>query len=496
MDPAISSDASFPIQPGPFAPTWDSLRQYRCPNWFRDAKFGIWAHWGPQSVPEFGDWYARNLYIQGNPQYAYHLAHYGHPSVFGYKDIVQLWKAENFDPVFLIDLYQKAGARYFVTQAVHCDNFDCWDSSYHRWNSLQMGPRKDIVGLWQKAASRAGLRFGVTEHHARSYSWFNTNKGADLSGPLAGVPYDGAQPENADFYFEKHDDTNYAYPRNPSAQFVHNWYMRMQDLVEKYDPDFFYTDGAIPFGAVGRSFVAGFYNHNIQHHGGRLEAVYTLKDMRAYDLQNGTSHGEFMPGIGVQDVERGVIEGIHAEPWQTDTCLGDWFYLKDKAYKPASMVIKMLVDIVSKNGNLLLNLPLRPDGSLDEKEMEILRGITAWMAVNSEAIYDTRPWAVFGEGPSQPAGGHFNEQEQNYSPEDFRFTQKDGWLYVFCLGWPAQSWILVKALAAGKVGVESVYLLGSGNVPEWKQEPAGLRVRFPDRQPCETAWVLKIRLKA
>ena len=187
-----TTSVQYPIPTGPFRPTWESLKQYRCPDWFRDAKFGIWAHWGPQSVAEEGDWYARNMYIQGSPQYQYHVAHYGHPSKFGYKDIIPLWRAEKWDPDRLMALYRKAGARYFVSQAVHCDNFDLWDSKFHKWNAVNMGPKRNVVGDWQKAARKLGLPFGVSEHLGYSRCWFQTSHGADKTGPFAGVPYDGA----------------------------------------------------------------------------------------------------------------------------------------------------------------------------------------------------------------------------------------------------------------------------------------------------------------
>ena len=202
----------------PFTPDWDSLKRYRCPDWFRDAKFGIWSHWGPQAVPEGGDWYARNLYVQDHPAHHLHLQKFGHPSKVGFKDVIPHWKAQNFDASQadrLMRLYQAAGARYFVSMGVHHDNFDLWNSKHHRWNAVNMGPKKDIVGLWAAAARDHGLRFGVSEHLERSYNWFNTNKGSDKEGPLAGVPYDGNDPRYADLYFPPHDDTNWAYPKNP-----------------------------------------------------------------------------------------------------------------------------------------------------------------------------------------------------------------------------------------------------------------------------------------
>ena len=207
--PVYADDPDYKIAEGPFEPTWQSLQSFQCPEWFRAAKLGFWAHWGPQAVPMYGDWYARNMYLEGSDKYRFHWRTYGHPSKFGFKDICAAWKAENFDPDALMQQYQQAGARYFVALAVHHDNFDCWDSKHHGWNSVNIGPQKDIVGLWKQAATRYGLHFGVTEHLERSYSWFNTNKLADKAGPYAGVPYDGASSQYADFYFPHHGDVSF-----------------------------------------------------------------------------------------------------------------------------------------------------------------------------------------------------------------------------------------------------------------------------------------------
>jgi len=495
MNQWFKSEIECNITEGPFQPEWDSLKQYQCPEWFRDAKFGIWAHWGPQAVPGAGDWYARQMYIEGHTQYKYHLEHYGHPSQFGYKDILQLWKAERFDPDGLIQLYKKAGARYFTALAVHHDNFGCWDSAWHRWNSVNFGPQKDIVGLWKEAALRHGLRFGVTEHLERSYSWFNTNKGSDREGPYAGVPYDGNDPAYADLYFEPHEDTSYSYPKNPPKAWQKLWYRRIKDLVEKYQPDLLYTDGAVPFGKVGLAMIANFYNFNLKTNGQRLEAVYTLKDMTWNDKIEKSYHGEYQDGIGVLDIERGVVDGIRPKPWQTDTCIGEWFYKKSARYKTDTTVIHMLIDIVSKNGNLLLNFPLRPDGTLDAEALAILQGIADWMAVNGEAIYCTRPWKVFGEGSVMATGGHFNENSIDYTSMDFRFTTRGDFLYAFFMAWPEDGCLNVKSLAADGQNekVESVRLLGYTGELDWVQSPEGLTVRLPEGRPCKSAWALKIR---
>lgn len=475
--------AKIEIADGLFKPTWESLKQYKCPDWFRDAKLGIWAHWGPQAVPMHGDWYARAMYEQGQSHYEYHVANYGHPSVFGYKDLVQLWKAEKWDPDRLVGLYQKAGARYFVAMANHHDNWDNWNSKYHRWNAVNVGPKKDIVGLWANAARKHGLRFGVTEHVARSYSWFNTNKGSDKEGPLAGVPYDGNDPKFQDLYFPPHDDTTYTYPENPPEWWPRQWFWRIRDLIDTYQPDLLYTDGAVPYGEVGRSVFAHYYNANMAWHGGKLEAVYNLKDMAPR-----TDHGEYVDGIGVQDVERGTLRGIKDEPWQTDTCIGNWFYKTGLPYKSASQVICMLCDIVSKNGNLLLSIPLKPDGTLDAAEEKVLAAMGAWMDVNGEAIYGTRPWKVFGEGRSQDGG----EDGRHYSDRDIRFTTKGDTLYALVLGWPDGPKTLVRSLASGAGTITEVSLLGYSGELKWKQTTVGLEVVLPANRPSEHAFALKI----
>ncbi len=486
---------------GRFEPTWESLKTYRCPDWFRDAKLGFWAHWGPQAVPMVGDWYARHMYVEGHPQYLHHLRTYGHPSQVGYKDIVKLWRAERFDPERLIALYKAAGARYFTAMAVHHDNFDCWNSRHHRWNSVEVGPKQDIVGLWAKAARAAGLRFGVTEHLERSYSWFGTNKGADRTGPRAGVPYDGNDPAYRDLYHEPHGDTNYGYPLHPPAAWVEQWSARLRDLIDQYDPDLLYTDGGVPFGQAGLALIAHYYNRNCERRGGRLEAVYTLKDISRLH----PNHGDYQEGIGVLDMERGVVDGIHPNPWQTDTCVGGWYYCSTLAYKTPGSVVAMLADIVSKNGNLLLNFPPRPDGTLDEQEEWLVGELGKWVAVNGEAIFSTRPWCVYGEGPTRLVGGAFAEKEKReFTAADFRFTTRGDALYAICLGRPtAAAGVKVAALGtaaavgasgAGAAQVRAVSWLGVAAPPAWRQEPDGLVVSVPASLPGDYAWTLKVML--
>lgn len=475
-----ADDPDFRIADGPFQPTWESLCNFQCPAWFRDAKLGFWAHWGPQAAPMYGDWYARQMYMEGSDQYRFHLRTYGHPSRFGFKDVAASWKAERFDADALMRLYKDAGARYFVAMGVHHDNFDCWNSRHHRWNAVQVGPRRDIVGEWRAAADRYGLRFGVTEHLERSYSWFNTNKGADKAGPFAGVPYDGADPDWADFYFPPHGDTTYAFPNNPPEWWKKQWFLRIRDLVEQYEPDFLYTDGAVPFGEVGRRLVAHFYNLNVSRHG-QNEAVYTIKH---FSDEHALNHGEYVEGAALLDMERGVVPEIRELPWQTDTCIGGWFYDRRAVYKTADHVVRMLADIVSKNGNLLLNFPLRPDGTLDDESAHVVAGIGQWMAVNGEAIYETRPWVTFGEGPTRSGGGQFNEKEPAWTSQDFRFTAKGDTVYAIQLAWPASRRSAIESLKlGGSALVQDVRLLGYEGRVAWAQTVRGLDIDLPEHAP-------------
>jgi len=492
LDLTYADDPDYRIAAGPFEPTWESLQTFTCPDWFRDAKLGFWAHWGPQAQPAYGDWYARHMYVEGSDQYRFHLRTYGHPSQFGWKDVCATWKAENFDPDALMRLYKEAGARYFTAMGVHHDNFDCWNSRYHRWNAVEVGPKRDIVGLLREAAARYGLRFGVTEHLERSYSWFNVNKFADKAGPFAGVPYDGADPKHADFYFLPHGDTTYGFPSNPPEWWKKQWFQRIGDLIEHYEPDLLYTDGSVPFGEVGQRLIAHLYNLGAARHGGQPEAVYTLKH---FTDQHGLNHGEYRDGIGVLDMERGVVPDIQEQPWQTDTCIGGWFYDRRKAYKSAADVIHMLVDIVSKNGNLLLNFPLRGDGTLDDESLYVLQGIGRWMAVNGEAIYGTRPWTTFGEGPTRSGGGQFNEDAQAWTAEDYRFVRKGDTLFAFQMAWPANREALITELKlAEDRRVKDVRLVGYEGILPWGQTVHGLQVGLPATAPSEAVHAFAVQL--
>lgn len=467
------------IAPGPYEPTYESLRKYRCPDWFRDAKLGIWSHWGPQAVPMAGDWYARNMYIQGHRQYEHHLKNYGHPTEHGFKDIIPLWKAEKWDADRLMALYKKAGARYFVSMGVHHDNFDLWNSKHNPWNAVAMGPKRDVVGEWQAAAKKHGLKFGVSEHLGASFTWYQTSHGSDKEGPKAGVPYDGADPKNESLYHfaAEPGDTEW-YTTNPRWHRI--WYRRIRDLVDSYKPDLLYTDGGVPFGnEVGRAMIAHLYNSDPARVGTRTQVVYNCKQ---------PSEGRW-----VDDLERGVMPGILPNPWQCDTSIGDWYYSAGWQYRGIAWTIHMLLDIVSKNGNLLLNVVQRPDGSLDPEVETLLEQMADWMAANGEGIYGTRPWVTFGEGAVRAKGGHFGE-DYVYSSADIRFTWKRGVLYAFALGDPKDGKVLIRSLStnAGPGRVRNVIVLGCKSKVAWQQDTEGLSVTLPSEPLSEVAIGLKI----
>ena len=484
----VLSTQSQNISDGKFESTNQSLQQYKYPDWFRDAKFGIWAHWGPQAVPRQGDWYAKVLYQEGSGDYKYQLAHYGHPSVVGYKDIIPLWKAEKWNPEELMKLYKKVGAKYFVSMGTHHDNFFLWNSKLHIWNSVNMGPHKDVVGLWQKAAQKEGLRFGISEHLAASYTWFQSARGADKTGDKAGIPYDGNDSKFEDLYHGKAaDGDNQWLTNNPVWQ--KEWFERIEEVVDMYKPDLLYSDSKLPFDTIGRRLVAHYYNQDMQKNKGKLEAVYTCKE---------PSKGRF-----AQDVERGVLDSISEFPWQTDTSIGDWFYRTGQKYKTSEEVIQMLVDIVSKNGNLLINVVQTPEGDLEPDVLEILDGIGNWTKVNGEAIYSSRPWKIYGEGPSitgKQEKGQFGglRDTRSYQPTDIRFTTKNGVLYVFCMSSPMEN-VQINSLGKlskySKKAIASISLLGSNEKIQWKQRENSLVISKPTKIPSFKVVTFAIKFK-
>ncbi|GAB3925018.1 alpha-L-fucosidase [Mucilaginibacter myungsuensis] len=502
-----------------FKPTWESLAQYQVPEWFRDAKFGIWAHWGPQCQPERGDWYARGMYEEGSWQYKAHIEKYGHPSKFGFKDVINEWKAEQWDPQELVGLYKKAGAKYFMALANHHDNFDLYKSKHQKWNSTRMGPKKDLIAGWAKATKDHGLRFGVSVHAAHAWQWMEVAQRSDKKGPLAGVPYDGnlTKAGGVGKWWEG-EDPQELYAQNhplgeraadggaihgqwdwgngastPSKAYCEKFYQRTIELIDKYGPDAVYFDDTAlplwPVSDVGLRIAAHMYNNSIKKHG-KLEAVIFGKILNEQQRK-----------CMVWDIERGQSNKTEPLPWQTDTCIGSWHYDRGvydrNGYKSAKTVIHTLVDVVSKNGNLMLSVPVRGNGTIDEKERAIVEGIGEWMAVNSESIYSTRPWTTFGEGPAlentAPLSAQgFNEGKgKPFTAADIRFVSKGKTLYATMLGWPADGSAVIKSLAsAGKVN--KVELLGHNQPIGFEQTTAGLKVTLPTQAPGKIAFVLKI----
>ncbi len=492
---------------GPYKPTWDSLSQYDAPEWYRDAKFGIWAHWSPQCVPEDSDWYARNMYVEGSPQYKYHVEHYGAPSRFGYKDLCAQWTLLNWEPEELIARYKNAGARIFIALANHHDGLDTWNSKHQPWNSAAIGPHRDVIGTWAAAARKQGLRFGVTVHQARNWWWFQPSHDADKNGALAGVEYDGAltEEEGKGQWWQGLDPqrlygVKHPFDALPDISYVKNFYDRTRDLIDQHNPDLLYFDNSLlPLGWGGMNIGAYFYNNSIGTHDGRIEAVLNIKDVP-----------DLLAKAVVADYERGLTSGIMKYAWQSETCIGDWHYnraLYDKpgeygGYLPPRDVIHWLIDTVSKNGTFILNVPGKPDGTIDSKEIAVLDGVTSWMQVNGEAIYETRPWKIYGEGPNSIKSGSFQGNSvSKLGAKDIRFTRNkaNNVIYALALGWPTEP-LVVQSLGSaaptqpGKV--TAVELLGTGEKVSWKQTADGLRVELPNQyQPkVDYAAALKIRL--
>jgi alpha-L-fucosidase len=430
------------------------------------------------------------MYIEDQGNYKYHLAHYGPQSRFGYKDLCAQWTLLNWEPEALIQRYKNAGAKLFISLANHHDGFGAWDSKHHPWNSASYGPHRDVVGTWAAAARKQGLRFGVTVHQGRNWWWFQPSHGADKTGALAGVPYDGAmtKSEGKSEWWQGLDPQRLYGAKHPiaalpDASYVKNFYDRVRDLIDQHDPDLLYFDNALlPLGWGGMNVGAYFYNHNLKTHGGKMEAVLNIKNVPDHLLKT-----------VVADYERGLTSGIMPYTWQSETCIGEWHYnrrLYEKAgeyggYLPPRDVLHWLIDTVSKNGTFILNVPGRPDGTIDSKEMAIVDQIGAWMKMNGEAIYETRPWKVFGEGPNQVQSGSFKgDSISALGPKDIRFTRNkaNNVVYAIFLGWP-EGQTQIASLGTGSKTqpgkIEHVSLLGTGAPMKWKQTADSLQVTLP-----------------
>jgi alpha-L-fucosidase len=463
---------------GPFRSNWEALKGYRVPEWYQDGKFGIFIHWGPYCVPAFAnEWYPRNMYRKTETAYAFHRAVYGPQDRFGYKDFIPQFKAEQFDAVAWVDLFKRAGAKFIVPVAEHHDGFPMYDCAYSNWSAAKMGPRRDIVGELAAATRQAGLVFGLSSHRAEH--WWFMNGGQEF-------PSDVQDPANADFYGPAEPLSGGHHNRDsqprPTPAYLDDWLARTCELVDKYQPQLVWFDWWIEqqcFAPYLQTFAAYYYNRGAQWAKG-VAINYKLQ--------------AFAEGSAVLDIERGQLKDIRPMFWQNDTSVSknSWGYISHHDYKNPGDIIQDLVDVVSKNGALLLNIGPKADGTIPVEEQQILLEIGRWLEINGEAIYGTRPWIKFGEGPTEVPEGQFTDtQRQAFTPQDFRFTAKDGVIYAICLSWPGGGTELVIRSLAGET-LHSVELLGHGPVA-WTCDRDGLKIQIPDEPPCPHAVVFKLQ---
>ncbi len=481
---------------GPFRPDWDSLGAYRVPDWFRDAKFGIFIHWGVYSVPAFGtEWYPRDMYQKSNPAFAHHVATYGAQASFGYKDFIPLFHGERFDPDAWVDLFARAGARYIVPVAEHCDGFAMYNSNLDPWNAVKMGPHRDIVGSLASATRKRGLHFGASSHRAEHFWWYNggTEFPSDVSDPRYATLYGPAQPTFLPGQQNPQKTELYPDPNHlerwvaPDPAFMDDWLARSSEIVENYHPDLLYFDwwiGHPAFQPYLKRFTAYFYNQAAARKQG---VVLTYKEHY------------FPENAAVLDIERGKLDALRLLPWQTDTSVSvrSWGYVKNDEYRDAKSLIDELADIVSKNGNLLLNVGPKADGTIPHEARSVLLQMGAWLQTNGEAIYGSRPFLLYGEGPTKVASSALNTDKQEFTAEDVRYTTRNGNLYAIALGWPTSGELHLHTLwqrtpyLPGPVC--QVQLLGSEAKLTWTQQPDGLHIQLPAIKPDEPAFVFRIQ---
>lgn len=524
-----------PVTPGPFAPDWDSIEKNYpgTPEWLRDAKFGIWVHFGPQSAGESGDWYARNLYKQGHRAYANHLRRFGHPSETGYKEVLRDWNPSALNPEYLTALYKKAGARFLMIQGVHHDNYDLWNSKYQPWNSVNIGPHRDLLREWADACRRNGMRYGVTFHHEYTWWWWQTAFGSDAEGEKAGVPYDGhlTAADGIGKWWEGYDPrmlygadlrcyesvdscahTGWSPPADGifsrhldyARWYATQWALRMMDVVANYDPDFIYTDGTKegPFCGTGTGtglrcnamplVMADYYNRTLRDRG----EVNTFSIIKFRHPTNGavnTAEFEFPDTIN------------SSQPWIREAPVGNWFYEPGFVYDPG-MMIRFIIEAVARDGNAALNICLRPDGSIEDECVKMLEEVGRWMEVNGAAVYGSRAWKVPGEGAmvdgklKKLPGGYLGRAQADFAFDagDIRFTRgADGAIYAFCMALPEPGGrVAVRSLGLKAPGtgckVDDVTLLGSGERLRWRQTDDALVIEVPQELPCGTSIVFRV----
>ncbi len=487
------------IDAGPFEASWQSLEGYEIPQWYKDAKFGIFIHWGPYSVPAFGsEWYPRQMYIdtkrRGDNFFEHHIKKFGSQKDFGYKDFIPKFKAEKFDAEQWAALFKETGARYVIPVAEHHDGFPMYDCAFTEWDASEKGPKRDVIAELAAATRAAGMKFGVSSHRAFNWMFYVRNENFDNADPkyarLYGRPMPFLFKDNASQYqkpgvFVPQDD-----------QFKDDWLARSCEIVDKYKPDVFWFDFGITPGLRKQTYDKNSFGPHLQKF-----AAYYYNVSKQGDNIGVINYkwGAFPEKAAVLDKERSKMAGIRKPFWQTDTAVSNssWGYTKNQRYKNAGRLINDLVDIVSKNGCLLLNVGPAADGTIPAEDTAILKEIGAWLKVNGEAIYDTKYWKTFGEGPTGVSTGHVSERnDKPFTSEDIRFTSKGDALFVIGLEWPESGKCHVKSLADGselyEKEISSITMLGDGNELAYTRDQTGLSVTLPSEKLSDHPYVLKV----